>query len=45
MNKNGFIWIFFKKEVLGFIIGLVVGIILTYGVAKGMIPIGISVCS
>ena len=45
MNKKAFVWLLFKKEIIFFLIGLVVGIILMYLVGKGIIPIGLSFCA
>lgn len=39
MNKNGFIWYLFEREVLYFLVGLVIGVVLTVLVAQGVIPL------
>lgn len=45
MDKKAFVWLLFKKEMIFFIIGLIVGALLIYLAAKGMIPIkGFSIC-
>lgn len=44
-NKRAFVWLLFKKEVLFFILGLIIGIILMYLTVKGVIPVDLGLCS
>ena len=44
MNKKAFVWLLFKKEMIFFLIGLVVGLILMFLIGKGIIPIGMTFC-
>ncbi len=43
-SKKAFVWLLFKKEMIFFLIGLAVGVALTYLIASGILPIGINIC-
>jgi hypothetical protein len=44
MDKKGFVWFLFKKELMFFWIGIIVGIILTILTITGAIPIPYNIC-
>ncbi len=44
-NKKAFVWLLFKKEMLFMFIGIAIGVILMFLIAKGIIPIpGFNFC-
>ena len=43
-SKKAFVWLLFKKEMIFFLIGLAVGVALTYLIASGILPIGRNIC-